>query len=122
MRGGVGPLFLATLTNDTEAMEALIKHGAEVNLENVFQMTPLMIAAGMRARGGDWCLQPGAGTHTRTIKNDRPAAGCRRQHQLSRLPTAEPRPRYRSWPTWPAATRKATRRRWPRQITDTPGP
>jgi ankyrin repeat protein len=52
MRGGVGPLFLATFNNDVESMEALIKHGAEVNLENVFQMTPLMIAAGMRGTGG----------------------------------------------------------------------
>jgi ankyrin repeat protein len=51
MRGGVGPLFNATMKNDHEAMEALIKHGAEVDLPNVFQMTPLMNAAGMSGTG-----------------------------------------------------------------------
>jgi ankyrin repeat protein len=70
MRGGVGPLFLATFNNDTEAMEALIKHGAEVNLENVFQMTPLMIATGMRGTGGGNGRGPAGGTdQARTIKN-----------------------------------------------------
>lgn len=64
MRDGVGPLFLATLANDQEAIEFLLKHGAEVDLRNVFQMTPLMIAVGMRAtgRGG------GIGDATRTIR------------------------------------------------------
>jgi hypothetical protein len=47
MRGGVGPLFLATMYYDHETMEALIKHGAEVDLVNVFQMTPLMYTVGM---------------------------------------------------------------------------
>jgi Ankyrin repeats (many copies) len=47
MRGGVGPLFLASMYYDHETMEALIKHGAEVDLVNVFQMTPLMYAVGM---------------------------------------------------------------------------
>jgi ankyrin repeat protein len=51
MRGGVGPLFNATMKNDHEVMEALIKHGAEVDLNNVFQMTPLMYAAGMSGTG-----------------------------------------------------------------------
>jgi ankyrin repeat protein len=51
MRGGAGPLFIATLSNDHEAMAALLAHGAEVDLNNVMQMTPLMIAAGMRATG-----------------------------------------------------------------------
>ena len=32
-------------------MEVLLAHGAEVDLENVLQMTPLMIAAGMRGTG-----------------------------------------------------------------------
>lgn len=58
IRGGVAPLFLAAMNHDHEAMEALIKHGAEVDLVNVFQMTPLMVAAGMRSsvrpsRSGD---------------------------------------------------------------------
>jgi hypothetical protein len=47
MRGGVGPLFLASMYYDHETMEALIKHGAEVDFVNVFQMTPLMYAVGM---------------------------------------------------------------------------
>ncbi len=51
LRGGVGPLFIATIRQDHEAMEALLAHGAEVDLENVLQMTPLMIAAGMRGTG-----------------------------------------------------------------------
>jgi ankyrin repeat protein len=51
MRGGTGPLFVATLSHDHEAMSLLLKHGAEVDLENVLQMTPLMIAAGMRGTG-----------------------------------------------------------------------
>jgi ankyrin repeat protein len=51
MRDGVGPLFLATLASDQESVEILLKHGAEVDLPNVFQMTPLMIAVGMRATG-----------------------------------------------------------------------
>ncbi|MEO8306668.1 MAG: ankyrin repeat domain-containing protein [Pseudomonadota bacterium] len=51
LRGGVGPLFVATMRNDHEAMEVLLAHGAEVDLPNVLQMTPLMIAAGMRGTG-----------------------------------------------------------------------
>jgi ankyrin repeat protein len=51
LRGGVGPLFVATMRQDHEAMEALLAHGAEVDLNNVLQMTPLMIAAGMSATG-----------------------------------------------------------------------
>jgi ankyrin repeat protein len=52
IRGGVGPLFLATMNNDHESMQLLLAHGAEVDLRNVMQMTPLMIAAGMRGTGG----------------------------------------------------------------------
>ncbi len=65
MRGGAGPLFIAALSNDTEAMQLLLAHGAEVDLNNVFQMTPLMVAVGMRGtgRGG------GAGDQARTIKS-----------------------------------------------------
>ena len=51
MRGGAGPLFIAALSNDHEAMQVLLAHGAEVDLNNVLQMTPLMIAAGMRGTG-----------------------------------------------------------------------
>jgi hypothetical protein len=52
MRGGVGALFNATMKNDHEVMEAVLEHGAEVDLTNVFQMTPLMYAAGMSGTGG----------------------------------------------------------------------
>jgi ankyrin repeat protein len=56
MRGGTGPLMIAAMSHDHEAMQALLAHGAEVDLPNVFQMTPLMLAAGMsgtaRVAGG----------------------------------------------------------------------
>jgi ankyrin repeat protein len=54
MRGGTGPLMIATLSYDEEAIKALLAHGAEVDLPNVFQITPLMAAAGMSgsSRGG----------------------------------------------------------------------
>ena len=47
MRGGTGPLMVATLGNDHESIELLLANGAEVDLPNVFQITPLMAAAGM---------------------------------------------------------------------------
>src|SRR6476619_4959529 len=47
MRGGTGPLMIATLTYDDEAIQVLLGHGAEVDTPNVFQITPLMAAAGM---------------------------------------------------------------------------
>jgi hypothetical protein len=50
-RGGTGPLMIAVMNNDHEAMQALLAHGAEVDLRNTFQMTPLMIAAGMSGTG-----------------------------------------------------------------------
>jgi ankyrin repeat protein len=54
MRGGTGPLMIATLTYDDEAIKVLLEHGAEVDTPNVFQITPLMAAAGMSgsSRGG----------------------------------------------------------------------
>jgi ankyrin repeat protein len=54
MRGGTGPLMLAAMNHDDEAVKALVAHGAEVDLPNVFQITPLMAAAGMSgaSRGG----------------------------------------------------------------------
>jgi ankyrin repeat protein len=75
LRGGVGALFVATIRQDNEAMEALLAHGAEVDLDNVLQMTPLMIAAGMRGTGraGGGGFGPGAGPggdpQARTIKS-----------------------------------------------------
>jgi ankyrin repeat protein len=54
MRGGTGPLLIAAMSNDHEAIELLLAHGAEVDLPNVFRITPLMAAAGMSGttRGG----------------------------------------------------------------------
>jgi hypothetical protein len=54
MRGGTGPVMIATLSLDDEALGPLIAHGADVDAPNVFQITPLMAAAGMSgsARGG----------------------------------------------------------------------
>jgi ankyrin repeat protein len=60
LRGGTTALMVAALGNDHAAIKALLAHGAEVDLPNVFRMTPLMAAAGMdgtgRGAGG-----PGAG-------------------------------------------------------------
>jgi uncharacterized protein len=54
MRGGTGPLMIAALTYDNDAIKLLLSHGAEVDTPNVFQITPLMAAAGMSgsSRGG----------------------------------------------------------------------
>ncbi len=54
MRGGTGPLMLATLSYDSDAIQLLLDNGAEVDVPNVFQITPLMAAAGMSgsSRGG----------------------------------------------------------------------
>ncbi|MEN9705405.1 MAG: hypothetical protein RLZZ393_1284, partial [Pseudomonadota bacterium] len=62
LRGGVGPLFVASIRHDHEAMQALIKAGAEIDLRNVFGMTPLMVAVGMSGVGrigGGGALPPG---------------------------------------------------------------
>lgn len=63
MRGGTGPLMIATLMYDDVAMKALLEHGAEVDVPNVFQITPLMGAAGMSGsgRGGVGSALGGAG-------------------------------------------------------------
>ncbi len=63
MRGGTGPLMLATLSYDDVAIKTLLTHGAEVDLPNVFQITPLMAAAGMSgsARGGTGSAIGGGG-------------------------------------------------------------
>ncbi len=51
MRGGTGPLMVTALAHDHEAMQALLNYGVEVDLRNVFQITPLMAAAGMAGTG-----------------------------------------------------------------------
>ena len=61
MRGGTGPLMVAALSYDEVAMKALLAHGAEVDLPNVFQITPLMAVANMigsvRSGGGPAPIQ-----------------------------------------------------------------
>jgi hypothetical protein len=51
LRGGTGPLMIAALMYDDEAIQALLAHGAEVDLPNVFRITPLMAAASMSGSG-----------------------------------------------------------------------
>jgi ankyrin repeat protein len=51
LRGGTGALMVAAQRHDHEVIEALLAHGAEVELPNAFRMTPLMLAAGMTGTG-----------------------------------------------------------------------
>lgn len=51
MRGGTTALMVAVLSRDHDAIELLLQNGAEVSLPNVFEITPLMIAAGMSGSG-----------------------------------------------------------------------
>lgn len=51
MRGGTTPLMVATLSLDHVAIATLLARGAEVDLPNVFRITPLMAAAGMSGNG-----------------------------------------------------------------------
>lgn len=51
MRGGASALMIATIAHDHESIELLLANGAEVDLRNVFQLTPLMYAAGMSGNG-----------------------------------------------------------------------
>jgi ankyrin repeat protein len=64
MRGGTTAVMCAALSHDTEAIKLLIAHGAEVDVPNVFQITPLMAAAGMSgsARGGVGSAIAGGGS------------------------------------------------------------
>jgi ankyrin repeat protein len=50
-RGGTGPLMIAVMNHDHEAMQVLLARGAEPDVRNAFQMSPLMIAAGMSGTG-----------------------------------------------------------------------
>jgi ankyrin repeat protein len=51
MRGGTGPVMIAVLSFDDVALKALLAHGAEADVPNVFQITPLMAVAGMSGAG-----------------------------------------------------------------------
>lgn len=50
-RGGTGPLMIAAMNHDHEAIQLLLARGAEPDVRNAFQMTPLMVAAGMSGTG-----------------------------------------------------------------------
>ena len=82
MRGGTGPLMIAAMNYDDVAVRALLAHGAEVDLANVFRITPLMAAAGMsgsaRAGGGGGPQQ--GDLQGARDKDYRPAAGRRSEH------------------------------------------
>ena len=49
---GCTPLLRVTVSRDKDAIEMLLRHGAEVDLPNVMGVTPLMAAAGMGGGGG----------------------------------------------------------------------
>ncbi len=51
MRGGTGPVMIAAMSFDDVALKALLDHGAEADVPNVFQITPLMAVAGMSGAG-----------------------------------------------------------------------
>ncbi len=69
MRGGTGPLMLATLSYDEESIKLLLEHGAEVDTPNVFQITPLMAAAGRSgsSRGGVGSAIGGSGRGAKPV-------------------------------------------------------
>lgn len=70
MRGGTGPLMVATLSFDDVAIKALLAHGADVNAPNDFQITPLMAAAGMSGSarsGGDGPQRPDVQEHSMKV-------------------------------------------------------
>lgn len=59
LRGGTTPLMVAALGHDEAAITALLAHGAEVDLSNVFKITPLMAAAAMDGTGRGVAGGPG---------------------------------------------------------------
>ncbi|MEY3659890.1 MAG: hypothetical protein RLZZ169_715 [Pseudomonadota bacterium] len=60
-RGGTGPLMIAVLSHDHDAIKALLAHKAEVDVPNAFRITPLMAAAGMTGTGRREGSQPQGG-------------------------------------------------------------
>lgn len=67
-RGGTGPLMIATLSHDTEAMKLLLAHGAEVDVPNAFRITPLLAAAGMTGTGRREGSQPQGDAQAKVIE------------------------------------------------------
>jgi ankyrin repeat protein len=71
MRGGTGPMMVAALSLDEVAIKTLLAHGAEVDVPNVFRITPLMAAAGMSgsSRGGVGSAIGGGGGNREDIQD-----------------------------------------------------
>ena len=68
MRGGAHALMVAVFTHDYEMIEVLLENGAEVDLRNVFRITPLMYAAGMSGNGRGPTGSNGEDIQDRAIK------------------------------------------------------
>jgi ankyrin repeat protein len=68
LRGGTGPLMVAAMNFDADAVKALLAHGTEVDLANVFQITPLMAAASMSGSArGNFLAPPEADVQSKAI-------------------------------------------------------
>jgi ankyrin repeat protein len=68
MRGGATAVLIAAMAYDTEALRALIAHHAAVDVPNVFQITPLMAAAGMSGSGrGNFTRPPPGDVQARAL-------------------------------------------------------
>jgi uncharacterized protein len=61
LRGGTTPVLVAAMRYDDTALKALIAHGADVDLPNVFRITPLMAACGMSGSGRGFVFGRGPG-------------------------------------------------------------
>lgn len=70
MRGGTGAVMIAAMSHDDVMLKVLLDHHAEADLPNVFQITPLMAAAGMSGsgRGGFGYGPPRSDIQEHTIK------------------------------------------------------
>jgi ankyrin repeat protein len=69
MRGGTTAVLIAAMAYDDVALKTLLDHGAEVDVPNVFQITPLMAAAGMSGSGrGNFAAPPQGDIQARAIK------------------------------------------------------
>jgi uncharacterized protein len=64
---GATPLLRAAIGHDTQAVQALLEHGALVDLPNVMGVTPLMGAAGMGVSLRDRRLNIGGDVESRAI-------------------------------------------------------
>ncbi len=61
-------LMIAVFTHDYDMIEMLLENGAEVDLRNVFRITPLMYAAGMSGNGRGPTGSNGEDIQDRAIK------------------------------------------------------